>query len=163
MNDSFRGKIDMSAKKLRADPDDQPPIEERSIMMPHCSQSLRLFPGPSTQFLEHTNEEHRTLSNCYGYFRPRVAFSPCVCSINIILDFCSNAKCNFPARTNCLTISRGVMVGRVRHEILVTHAYYKSSFFTAGIALQAPPRAGSAKDTAPAHPPNAIDRVRRAP
>jgi hypothetical protein len=46
-----RGKTDVSAKKLRADPDDQPPIEERSIMMPHCLRSLRIFPDPSAQFL----------------------------------------------------------------------------------------------------------------
>jgi len=32
-----------SAQKLRADPDDQPPIEERSIMMPTDTRSLRLF------------------------------------------------------------------------------------------------------------------------
>jgi hypothetical protein len=32
-------------KKLRADPDDQPPIEERSIMMPNGSQSIRSIIG----------------------------------------------------------------------------------------------------------------------
>jgi hypothetical protein len=55
MNDLVRGKTDVSAKKLRADPDDQPPIEERSIMMPNAVSSLRLFLDPSAQFLKYSN------------------------------------------------------------------------------------------------------------
>jgi hypothetical protein len=55
VNDLVRDKTDVSAKKLRADPDDQPPIEERSIMMPNVVSSLRLFLDPSAQFLKHSN------------------------------------------------------------------------------------------------------------
>ena len=70
----------MSAKKLRADPDDQPPIEERSIMMPYCIRTI-LRGNP--------------LINRNEFFAPRRFEPPYTCSIKIISDILANAKCNF--------------------------------------------------------------------
>ena len=68
-------------KKLRADPDDQPPIEERSIMMPYYFRTI-LRENP--------------LINRTEFFAPRRFEPPYACSINIIRDILANAKCNFP-------------------------------------------------------------------
>jgi hypothetical protein len=50
----------MSAKKLRADPDDQPPIEERSIMMPYYIRTIL---------------QEKPLMNSNDFFLP-VTFNP---------------------------------------------------------------------------------------
>jgi hypothetical protein len=78
----------MSAKKLRADPDDQPPIEERSIMMPDFA---RIRPVNSQNVLK-----KKAADELYLFYAPCCCL-PHACSINIIRDFFSNAKCNFPA------------------------------------------------------------------
>jgi hypothetical protein len=71
----------MSAKKkLRADPDDQPPIEERSIMMPYYIRTI-LRENPLISRTE--------------IFTPRRFEPPYACSIKIIRDISTNAKCNF--------------------------------------------------------------------
>jgi len=66
----------MSAKKLRADPDDQPPIEERSIMMPKCLLRLR-------NLLEHAYEKNKRLNHT-EFFLPRCFATPSACSIKIM-------------------------------------------------------------------------------
>jgi hypothetical protein len=56
----------MSAQKLRADPDDQPPIEERSIMMPNGNQiRLRIF--------RTYRRETKTTDELYQIFLPPAA------------------------------------------------------------------------------------------
>jgi hypothetical protein len=53
----------MSAQKLRADPDDQPPIEERSIMMPNFVRIRPLY------FWEPAGEK-KPLMNHSRFFLP---------------------------------------------------------------------------------------------
>jgi hypothetical protein len=47
-------------------------------MMPNGVPSLRLFFDPSAQFLEHTEEENRTLRTVMGISAPCCLFPPCL-------------------------------------------------------------------------------------